>query len=248
MLKPLPIVIVMGCVLSATLLLAQTDQTPYNSGNFGNQQLGSESTDCSSASGRESPGCSSTGNTTSTGQTLDFGTGTSQWEYPGMATQRPGSSTSVYRDDGGFTNGFRPNAQRRTVSKQPAPLTEFQMLVAGSIGRIVPVYGADLFSDVPDTFAPVERVPVTPDYVVGPGDELLIRIWGQVTQNLHLVVDRTGSVYVPQVGEVRVVGLQFGQLESFLRSQLNRVYRNFDLNINLGQLRSIQIFVTGDAS
>jgi protein involved in polysaccharide export with SLBB domain len=253
MLKPLPIVIVMGCVLNATCLLAQSDQTPYNSGNFGNQQLGSGSigsgsTDCSSTAGEESPGCSSTGNSLSTGQALDFGTGTSQWEYPGMTPSRPGSSSSVYRDDGGFTNGSRSNTQRRTPSYRPRPLTEFQMLVAGSIGRIVPVYGADLFSDVPDTFAPVERIPVTPDYVIGPGDELLIRIWGQVTQNLHLVVDRTGSVYVPQVGEVRVVGLQFGQLETFLRSQLNRVYRNFDLNVNLGQLRSIQIFVTGDAS
>ena len=121
------------------------------------------------------------------------------------------------------------------------------MLVAGSVGRIVPIYGADLFVDVPDTFAPVERIPVTPTYVIGPGDELLIRAWGQLNQNLHLIVDRSGSIYIPQVGEARVAGLQFDQLESFIKSQYDRVYRNYDLNVNLGQLRSIQVFVTGEA-
>lgn len=121
------------------------------------------------------------------------------------------------------------------------------MLVAGSIGRIVPVYGVDLFDNVPDTFAPVQRLPVTPDYVIGPGDELLIRTWGQVTQNLQLTVDRSGSVYIPQVGEFRVAGLQFRQLQGFLKARFDRVYRNYDLNVNLGQLRSIQVFVTGEA-
>ena len=121
------------------------------------------------------------------------------------------------------------------------------MLVAGSIGRIVPVYGTDLFANVPDTFAPVQRLPVTPDYVIGPGDELLIRTWGQVSQNLHLTVDRSGSVYIPQVGEFRVTGMQFRQLQGFLKARLDRVYRNYDLNVNLGQLRSIQVFITGEA-
>ena len=127
------------------------------------------------------------------------------------------------------------------------PLTEFQLLVAGSVGHIVPVYGADLFANVPDTFAPVQRLPVTPDYVIGPGDELLIRTWGQVTQNLHLTVDRSGSIYIPQVGEFRVAGLHFRQLQDFLKARFDRVYRNYDLNVNLGQLRSIQVFVTGEA-
>ena len=130
---------------------------------------------------------------------------------------------------------------------KPQPLTEFQMLVAGSVGHIVPIYGEDLFLNVPDTFAPVERIPVTPNYVIGPGDELLIRTWGQLNQNLHLVVDRTGSVYIPQVGDAHVAGLQFAQLQSFLKTQFDRVYRNYDLNVNLGQLRSIQVFITGEA-
>jgi protein involved in polysaccharide export with SLBB domain len=154
---------------------------------------------------------------------------------------------SVYKDDADGIDRTMGLRQRSAGPVKAQPLTEFQMLVAGSIGRILPVYGTDLFENVPDTFAPVQRLPVTPDYVIGPGDELLIRTWGQVTQNLHLTVDRSGSVYIPQVGEFRVAGLQFRQLQNFLKARFDRVYRNYDLNVNLGQLRSIQVFVTGEA-
>ena len=114
-------------------------------------------------------------------------------------------------------------------------------------GRILPIFGADLFNTTPSTFAPVDNIPVTPDYVIGPGDELRLQIWGQVNQHGSFVVDRTGSISLPEVGTIHVAGLQFSQLSDFLKSQLGRVYRNFDLNVNLGQLRSIQVFVVGQA-
>ena len=125
--------------------------------------------------------------------------------------------------------------------------TEFQLLVANSIGKMLPIYGVNLFRNLPSTFAPLNMVPVTPDYVVGPGDELLIQMWGQVTLNGRFRVDRSGSIFVPQVGSVHVAGIKFEQMHDFLKSQVERVFRNFDLNVNLGQLRSIQVFVVGQA-
>lgn len=130
---------------------------------------------------------------------------------------------------------------------EPVPLTGFQRMVAASVGRVLPIYGANLFTNVPSTFAPVDRIPVTPDYVIGPGDELLIRIWGQVTLNGRYTVDRSGNVYIPQVGAVRVAGISFAQLTEYLRSQIAHNFRNFDLNVNIGQLRSIQIFIVGES-
>ncbi len=138
----------------------------------------------------------------------------------------------------------RPTVAPELPSQTP---TEFQGFVASSIGHVLPVFGATLFDRVPTTFAPVDRTPVTADYVIGPGDELLLRVWGQVNLDLELTVDRAGAVFIPQVGNVGVTGLQFRQLAGFLRSQLERVFRNFDLNVNMGQLRSIQIFVVGQA-
>ena len=125
--------------------------------------------------------------------------------------------------------------------------TEFQQMVANSIGKMLPIYGVNLFRNPPSTFAPLNMVPVTPDYVIGPGDELLIQVWGQVTLNSRYTVDRSGSIYIPQVGAVHVAGLSFAQMHDFLRAQMARVFRNFDLNVNMGQLRSIQVFVVGQA-
>jgi protein involved in polysaccharide export with SLBB domain len=136
------------------------------------------------------------------------------------------------------------NRESRLLLDSP---TEFQQMVANTTGKMLPIYGAKLFRNPPSTFAPLDMVPVTPDYVIGPGDELLIQVWGQVTLNGHYFVDRSGSIYVPQVGTMRVAGLPFGQVQTYLKSQMGKVFRNFDLNVNMGQLRSIQVFVVGQA-
>jgi protein involved in polysaccharide export with SLBB domain len=148
------------------------------------------------------------------------------------------------------TNGNQTQQQRQITVQPRLPLdspTEFQQMVANSIGKMLPIYGVNLFRNPPSTFAPLNAVPVTPDYVIGPGDELLIQVWGQVTLNSRYTVDRSGSIYIPQVGTVHVAGLSFAQMHDFLKAQMARVFRNFDLNVNMGQLRSIQVFVVGQA-
>jgi len=129
----------------------------------------------------------------------------------------------------------------------PEPSTEFQRWVQAATGKLLPIFGASLFQGVPSTFAPVDRIPVAPGYVVGPGDEIQVRIWGQLNSSQRLTVDRSGSIYIPEVGPINVAGLTFAQLEPELKSAIGRVYRNFDLTVNLGQLRSIQMFVVGQA-
>jgi polysaccharide biosynthesis/export protein len=125
--------------------------------------------------------------------------------------------------------------------------TEFQRVVETSTGLSLPIYGAQLFRNAPTTFAPLEAVPVPAEYVLGPGDELSIQIWGQVALNSHFVIDRSGDISLPQVGTLRVAGLHFDQLQGYLKDKLSRIFRNFDLSVNLGQLRSIQILVLGQA-
>src|ERR1700682_2728641 len=128
----------------------------------------------------------------------------------------------------------------------PEPDIEFQDFVASSLGYRLPIFGENLFRNVPSTFAPLDRVPVTPDYLIGPGDELLIRGWGQVDINYRATVDRTGSIYVPRVGVISVAGLRYDQLNNSVRNAIGRVFKNFELNVTLGQLRSIQVFLVGE--
>jgi protein involved in polysaccharide export with SLBB domain len=147
-------------------------------------------------------------------------------------------------------NGNRTQQQLQQEVETRLPLdppTEFQEMVANSLGKTLPIYGAKLFRNPPSTFAPLNLVPVTPDYVIGPGDELLVQAWGQLTLNGRFTVDRAGAIYIPQVGTLHVAGLPFSQIQENLKTQIGRVFRNFDLNVNMGQLRSIQVFVVGQA-
>ncbi len=134
-----------------------------------------------------------------------------------------------------------------TTKTKTVELTDFQQMAATSLGQTLPIYGQNLFDSVPTTFAPVDRVPVTADYVLGPGDELLIRAWGQIDLDVHARVDRNGAIYIPKVGQLSVAGLRYDQLQSFLKSHVGRIYQNFDLNVTMGELRSIDVFVVGQA-
>jgi protein involved in polysaccharide export with SLBB domain len=135
--------------------------------------------------------------------------------------------------------------QNRTLPQEP--LTEFQKFVAATVGQLLPIYGANLFRNVPSTFSPNDLAPVTSDYVLGPDDELRIRIWGQINYSGNLRIDRSGDIYLPDVGSVHVAGLQFSAVDQHLRSAVGRMYRNFDLSVDIGRIRSMQIYVTGQA-
>jgi protein involved in polysaccharide export with SLBB domain len=100
---------------------------------------------------------------------------------------------------------------------------------------------------VPSTFAPLDMTPVPPDYVLGPGDELRIRVWGQVSFQTNVRVDRSGEIFLPQVGPVHVAGMPFSALDAHLRGAIGRVYHNFDLTADVGQIRAIQVYVSGEA-
>ena len=146
----------------------------------------------------------------------------------------------------------RARSEERRDAQAPTQLdpnqrNEFQDFVSQSLGRPLPMFGYGLFSGVPSTFAPVDRIPVTPDYVLGPGDEVVIRAWGQVDIDYRAVIDRNGSINIPRVGNINLSGIKYQELEGFLRTAIGRVFRNFELNATMGQLRSIQIFVVGQA-
>lgn len=177
--------------------------------------------------------------------------GLSSGSYPGQQqalptiSNRPPSSIpqAVFSGQDGVQQQYPPFGPQTIMERN-----EFQDFVAQSVGRDLPMFGYNLFQNAPSTFAPIDRVPVTADYVVGPGDELLIRAWGQVDIDYRAVVSRDGTISIPKVGNVNVAGIRFQDLQGYLKTAIGRVFRNFDLNVSMGQLRSIQIFVVGHAA
>jgi protein involved in polysaccharide export with SLBB domain len=172
-------------------------------------------------------------------------------QYPGLQGQGINNRVQSIIDQGGLGNGQSQleslEQARLLATRAPSAPTDFQLLVRGSLGALLPVYGDSLFRQVPSTFAPLREVNVTPDYVLGPGDQLVIRIWGQVNFNAQLTVDRSGSVYLPQVGEIHVAGLPYAQVKQHLHDAVGHIYKSFDLDVEMGQLRSIQVFVVGQS-
>jgi protein involved in polysaccharide export with SLBB domain len=163
----------------------------------------------------------------------------------GTTARQPVVSGS--QEDTSISGQARTNAQNRLRMLPPDPVSDFQKFVAATTGQLLPLYGADLFRNVPTTFAPVDLAPVTPDYVIGPEDELRVRIWGAVNYSGNLRVDRAGNIYLPEAGTVHVAELKYSELDQHLRAAVARVYRNFDLSVDVGRIRSMQVYVTGEA-
>jgi protein involved in polysaccharide export with SLBB domain len=108
-------------------------------------------------------------------------------------------------------------------------------------------FGYDLFQQPPYLFAPGDRVPVGPDYVLGPGDELRITIWGKIEGAWDIVVDRDGTIALPKIGVVGVTGLTFQELKLLLHKEISKYYNGFEMNVSLGRLRSIKVYLVGNA-
>lgn len=123
--------------------------------------------------------------------------------------------------------------------------TEFQRFVRDTTGRQLPLFGYNLFTG--RTFPSLQNVPVPADYVIGPGDEIALKVWGVVESDARLTVDRNGQVAIPRVGVVTVAGLKSSQLEPALKGQVGQYLKNFQLNATMGRLRSMQVFVVGQA-
>ncbi|MGA2832603.1 MAG: SLBB domain-containing protein [Terracidiphilus sp.] len=178
--------------------------------------------------------------------------GTPQLQTPRADISTESSVNNSLTGESSYTEealrtGMSAAGQRSRQSMRAEPLTEFQRFVDATTGRMLPIYGARLFAGQPASFGPVDHAPAPRDMVVGAGDELRIRIWGQVNFSADLRVSREGEIYLPKAGEVHVAGLVFSSVAAHLRQALERVYRNFDLSVDMGEIHSIQLYVTGQA-
>lgn len=89
-------------------------------------------------------------------------------------------------------------------------------------------------------------VPVGPDYVIGPGDELVVEYWGRTTQRLTLNVDREGRILLPEAGGLVVAGRTLGDAQQIIQKLLTRQFKDITVDVTLGKLRSVRVYVVGD--
>jgi len=166
-----------------------------------------------------------------------------------LRTSRPQDTTQVYVDSAGMSSRRETNTDRNSRRFPPDPITDIQKLARSSTGQALPIFGRDMFQQSPSTFAPADQIPASMDYVIGPGDDILVRLSGsdQVSSNNQLTVDASGKIYLPRVGAIQVAGMRADELQAQIARAIDRYFRNYQLSVSLGRLRSIQIYVVGEA-
>lgn len=110
-------------------------------------------------------------------------------------------------------------------------------------------FGYDIFTRRAD-FDATQLMPVGPDYLLGPGDELRVSMWGKVNANIAVVIDRDGKVNLGEFGTLHMAGLTFSEAKAFLFQELSRYYKTSEvkMNVSLGALSSKRVFVVGRAA
>lgn len=109
-------------------------------------------------------------------------------------------------------------------------------------------FGYDLFKDSPSTFAPVTDVPVPADYVVGPGDELEVILYGNQNRTLRLTVGRDGRVNFPELGPISVAGQRFSAVQDNLEQRVSSQMIGVRASVSMGDIRAVRVFVLGEAN
>lgn len=108
-------------------------------------------------------------------------------------------------------------------------------------------FGYDLFAGEPTTFAPVSDVPVPSKYMVGPGDTLNVQLYGKNSKEFTLTINREGVIQFPDLGPISLNGLTFAEVREVLKRRIDESMIGIQASITMGELRSIRIFIAGDA-
>ncbi|RME84344.1 MAG: hypothetical protein D6771_04640, partial [Zetaproteobacteria bacterium] len=109
-------------------------------------------------------------------------------------------------------------------------------------------FGYELFAGAPTTFAPATEIPVPPEYVLGPGDELKVQFFGKRTDTLALTVDREGMIVIPDIGPIAVAGMRFDEARALIAEAVKKKLIGVTARVTMGKLRSIRVFVLGDVA
>ena len=122
-----------------------------------------------------------------------------------------------------------------SLQKVGSPKSLFDVRAASGFDSLMP-FGHDLFSSPDGEILPPDDIASSSDYVLGPGDNLVIYLWGRVEKEFNLTIDREGKIVIPRVGEIIGWGQTLESFKETIRARLAKVYSEFDLAVSLGKI------------
>ena len=190
------------------------------------------------------------------------------------AQNRVGSRTTTSRSsstfgvtgaatyDGGFVNTGRNTGNRLTTTEELESQTGDQLaetfwgedeMMLPVEEEELPVFGRNIFDSEELTFEPSMNLATPKNYVLGAGDEVIIDIWGDNAATIREEISPDGTISIESLGLVNLSGKTISEAKRYLRRQLSRIYAGLDqadgvndMELSLGQSRTIQVHVMGE--
>jgi hypothetical protein len=164
--------------------------------------------------------------------------------------RRPGTAGEAEKRDL-FGRGSSPageEARAARIAAEPRYDWTKSTYVGGLFGKrltarereTLPHFGHDLFAFSSVTLQPHENLPVSPGYVIGPGDEIVVRMWGRVEGTQRMVVDRDGKIFFPKFGSLYVAGKTFEEVKAFLMGKVSTI-AEVSSDVGMGQMKGIRV-------
>jgi polysaccharide biosynthesis/export protein len=163
-----------------------------------------------------------------------------------MSSIMNGGQVDSITNNAPSSSGDTPAINPPNRPRPPMEPNEFQQSVQIRTGLMLQQYGYSLFN-LPNTFTPVNNLPIDNNYTLGPGDQIFIQSWGSVSISYTANVSSDGTIYIPKIGTFNVTGIKAGSLEKYLKSRIGKVYKKFQLSATVSKIRSIQVNVAGYA-
>ena len=167
-------------------------------------------------------------------------------EYATQITKR-GLDSNVDNAIGNVQDRMRTSSEANDndiVTHEGATAPVFVQGEPASMGKRV--FGRDIFNNKALTFEPQMNIATPQNYVVGPGDQIIIDVYGDTQKSMQLQVSPDGDVVVPDYGPVRVSGLSMSQAQKRISSALGTYYASSEVKVSLGQTRTIMVKVMGE--
>lgn len=146
---------------------------------------------------------------------------------------------------------LRTSSQRRAQQQQLSDQISMLEIDSASFDANVAknpsqVFGRDIFNIENLTFAPNLNMPTPTNYRLGPGDQVIIDVWGAAQESFSETISPDGVVVIPGVGPIKLSGLSVGEATSRLRATLGKYYSDSQVSLSVGATRSIQVQVMGE--
>lgn len=145
-----------------------------------------------------------------------------------------------------------------TAAAAPAAEPEVTVLVPAKPQEPVKpsdIYGHSYLTSAGLSIIPSYNAPVPAAYVLGPGDELAIDIWGATVSHVSAIVGNDGSISVPDLGPVYLSGMTLAKAEEYLQEQLGRIYSGLAdsnpdtfMRLSIGRIKGVSINVSGEVA